>query len=58
MRLWNVKEAAAALHLSSSFVYQLCAENRIPHLKIGTRLLFRSEALEAWVLAQEVPVGK
>ena len=33
----NVKQAAERLEVSQSLVYQLIAERRLPHLRIGGR---------------------
>lgn len=55
--LINVKTAAALLGVSTGMVYQLADAKKLPHVRIGSRLLFRPEALEAWLQAQEVKVG-
>ena len=52
-----IAEVARLLGISRSKLYELCAAGKVPHVKIGSRVLFRPEALETWVLAQEVPAG-
>ena len=42
-------QAAHFLNLSESYVRKAVSGNRIPHLKIGSRVLFRRDALDAWI---------
>ena len=37
MILLTVKEASQQLKVSPATVYQLCAEGKLPHVRIGTR---------------------
>lgn len=48
-------EAAELLHVSRSWIYQLTADGRIPHIKLGRRVLFEPAVLEAWVAQYRVP---
>ena len=54
-----IAEAARLLGVSRSTLYGLCTGGKIPHIKLAgcSRVLFRPEALESWILAQEVPAG-
>jgi excisionase family DNA binding protein len=52
-----IQEGARLLGISRSKLYALSAASEVPHIRLGSRVLFRPEALEAWVLAQEVPAG-
>ena len=54
-----IAEAARLLGISRSKLYELCTAGKVPHIKLAgcSRVLFRLEALEAWILAQEVPAG-
>lgn len=45
----TVKEIATFLDLSADFIYKLCREKKIPHIKIGSRLLFKIESIERWL---------
>lgn len=45
-KVFNVKEAAAFLKVSTKTVYSKVKSGRIPHQKIGSRILFlRSELI-------------
>ncbi|MDN4600011.1 helix-turn-helix domain-containing protein [Paenibacillus sp. F6_3S_P_1C] len=47
-------EAAAYINISRVTLYRMCAENLLPHMKIGSKgskrskLLFSSNALDKW----------
>jgi excisionase family DNA binding protein len=47
----DVEGAAGRLACPKSRIYALVSAKRIPHYKDGSRLLFRPEELDAWVLA-------
>ena len=49
-----IQEAARLLGISRSLLYQLCAEGKLPHLRVNSRVLFRVESLEEWTRAQEI----
>ncbi len=58
--LLSISEAAGLLGLTKEQLYQLTRERSrvrqrlpIPHLRLGKRLFFRRESLEAWVNALE-----
>ena len=51
--LLSVDQAAKLLNIGRGLCYQLVRENRLPHLRLGRRLLISSQALEHWV-QQEV----
>lgn len=44
-----VKEAAAWLGISSFTLYSWAQSHRIPHYKIGKRVMFSKEDLKRWV---------
>jgi excisionase family DNA binding protein len=46
--LLTVKEAAALLRVTPRFLYQLIAEQRIPHRRIGRAVRFERAELLAW----------
>lgn len=50
----TVKEVAEYLGISSDMVYILCREKRIAHFRIGTRILFKKEAIDRWIEQQMI----
>lgn len=53
----NIKQASELVGLTVNTLYSYCARRKIPHLKLGAKLLFRRSELEAWLDAHRVPVG-
>lgn len=49
----RAREAAELLNVSAWTVYRLAREGRIPHVRIGCRVLFRRSSLIAWLDRQE-----
>ncbi len=49
--LLRVEEAAEALGLSRSKVYDLIARGEIPSVRVGTSVRVNSRALDAWLKA-------
>jgi len=45
----TVKEIAIYLDLSTDFIYKLCREKKIPHIKIGTRTMFKRNSIDKWL---------
>lgn len=39
--------------LSKDKLYSECRAGRIPHLRIGTKIIFRRNTLEMWITEQE-----
>ncbi|GAA0434658.1 hypothetical protein GCM10008934_25150 [Virgibacillus salarius] len=35
--------------MSKSFIYRLVRENRIPHKKVGSKIIFDIESIEKWL---------
>ena len=50
----TVKEVAEYLGISSDMVYILCREKRIAHFRIGSRILFKKEAIDNWIEKQMI----
>ena len=48
----TVREAAAALGISRNKVYDLVAENRIPHVRLGRLIKIPRHGLEVWLQRQ------
>ncbi|MFZ5768637.1 MAG: helix-turn-helix domain-containing protein [Bacillota bacterium] len=49
----RAQEAAEILNLSPWTLYRLAREGRVPHVRIGGRVLFRRSSLIAWLDRQE-----
>ncbi|MEL3973047.1 helix-turn-helix domain-containing protein [Rossellomorea oryzaecorticis] len=49
----NVKEVAQMLDLSEDFIYKLTREKKIPHVRIGSRILFKRHSIEEWLSQAE-----
>lgn len=45
----DVRNACAYLQISDYLLRQLVRERRIPHLRLGKRILFRQQALDAFL---------
>ncbi|MHA2061754.1 MAG: helix-turn-helix domain-containing protein [Candidatus Sifarchaeia archaeon] len=57
-KLLSIHETSELLGLSVSTIYKYVCCRKIPHLKLGNRLLFRIEKLETWISENSVePVG-
>lgn len=52
-RLLTVEEVAERLCLTTDYVYRLCREGRLPHVRFGRAIRFRENALDAWLEAVE-----
>jgi len=49
----NAKQAAAMLGISPRTLWQLTNSSRIPHIRLGRRILYRPDALRAWLERSE-----
>jgi excisionase family DNA binding protein len=47
--LLNAEQAAKYLNLSESYIRKATARNALPFVKIGTRVLFKRDALNEWI---------
>ena len=47
--LLNAQQAAKYLNLSESYIRKATARNALPFIKIGTRVLFKKDALNEWI---------
>lgn len=50
----NIDEAADFVGLAKSTLYKRVCRNRIPYLKIGSRILFESSALLRWARSHAI----
>lgn len=48
----TVKETASYIGLHTDTIYDLVRENQIPHIRLGRKILFTKEALDAWIIEQ------
>lgn len=53
--LISVNEAAQMLNLSKSYLYRETRNRTIPHVRIGSRILFRLSDLNSWIEQQNQP---
>ncbi len=49
----TAKEAAKYLGISYWKVLEMAKRGEIPHIRAGSRVLFRRESLDQWMLEQE-----
>lgn len=52
-RTIKVAEAAEYIGVSKDTIYKLVRKQEIPHIRLGKRILFRVESLEAWLQERE-----
>jgi excisionase family DNA binding protein len=52
-RLLTAEDVAGRIGMTPAFVYKLCREGRIPHLRFGRSIRFRWESVERWMDEQE-----
>lgn len=50
----TAKECSIYLGISIDLTYILARERSIPHFKIGSRVLFKKEALDKWIENQMI----
>ena len=56
--LLTVEEAADFTRLSTKTLYTYASQKRVPHIKLGSRLLFDQVKLEEWIRGNAVPAGE
>lgn len=56
-QLLTVDEAAEMTRLSTKTLYTYANKKLVPHVKLGSRLLFEKEELDAWIDKNRVPVS-
>ena len=54
-RILNIREASELVRLRPSTLYAYVSRRTIPHLKVGSRLLFDEDELRAWIDTHRVP---
>lgn len=48
----NTNEMAEYLGVSVDMIYKMARERSIPHFRIGSRILFKKNAIENWISDQ------
>jgi len=48
------KEAAPLLNVSVWTLYDMVRKKQIPHFKVRSKIFFRKDVLEAWLIQQEM----
>ena len=54
MVIFNVREVAEYLRCSESSIRNLVRSNKIPYLRIGSKLNFNKEVIDIWIHNQEM----
>ncbi len=55
-KLLTVQEFHELARIAVSTIYHLAAEHKIPHVRIGARLLFNQADIEEWLRLNSVQV--
>jgi excisionase family DNA binding protein len=50
---WNVKQVAKYLNLGVDYIYQLSSKGEIPKYKRGSRILFKRDDIDNWLLEKK-----
>ena len=58
MDLLSVEEAAAYLKFSTTYLYRLAREKKVPHVNYGRHIIFRKSDLYNWLGTMVCPVLK
>lgn len=53
-RYYGIEQAAEYTGLSVSFLQKLCSRRRVPHLKVGRRVVFDRTLLDRWLQRRAV----
>ncbi|WP_409302329.1 helix-turn-helix domain-containing protein [Peribacillus sp. SCS-155] len=49
----SVNEAALYIGVSTDLIYELVRKKKIPHFRVGQRILFRKASVDTWIVEQE-----
>jgi predicted DNA-binding transcriptional regulator AlpA len=55
-KLLDIKEVEQRYGLKTWTMRSYCSQRKMPYIKIGRRVFFRVEAIEAWLKEHEKPV--
>lgn len=50
----NVKEVSEMLGISNGKIYEMARMNQIPHIKIGSRIIFHEDVIREWMGAASI----
>jgi excisionase family DNA binding protein len=50
----DIDELSRLIHLSKSQLYMMTSTRKLPHLKVGRRVLFDPEQIERWLDTRRV----
>ena len=53
----NVKELSRLTGLKQSTIYQWVSQGKIPHIKLGRKILFDPDEINKWIDKNAVKVG-
>jgi excisionase family DNA binding protein len=54
-KYYNVEEVSKALRLAKPTLYAYVNKKKIPHIKLGGRLLFQKDEITAWLDSMRHP---
>ena len=54
IKLLAPRDLAEILHVSVGHIYRLIRRRRVPFVKIGGAVRFRSESIDKWIAQQEI----
>jgi excisionase family DNA binding protein len=46
----DVQQLTDYIHMSESYVYKMVSKKLIPHIRLGTRTLFKRNQIDNWVI--------
>ena len=55
--LLNISETAKLLNISTSSLYRLTSHRKIPFIKIGSRVIFQPDKIQAWIEERSIKPG-
>jgi excisionase family DNA binding protein len=54
-KYYNIEEVSKALHLARPTLYAYVNKKKIPHIKLGGRLLFQKDEIMTWLDSMKHP---
>jgi excisionase family DNA binding protein len=54
-KYYNIDEVCRELHLAKPTLYAYVNRKKIPHIKLGGRLLFQKDEITAWLNSMKRP---
>ncbi|MCD4786108.1 MAG: helix-turn-helix domain-containing protein [Candidatus Eremiobacteraeota bacterium] len=53
-KLWGLEETAEYLGLKPDTIRKFCSQQKIPHIKLGSRCRFEPGRIKKWVISREI----